>query len=152
MRPNQEPTPLPKRNHNRRRFLQAATAAFAALATPGLVSAEAENSDFMIVECKRLPSMREDSKAGEYLPQRIGQRLRRFEKVYVWEKPHAQERRFNDQIAERLGAPADSIVYVQETHPFFRVEGPEQRCILPPENPKEVTKESDLDGPPGFAS
>lgn len=135
----------------RRRILRGALAAAALVLSLPTSAFAVDTSDWMTIECNRLPVMRTDSKHGEYLPLRVGARLKRFERVYIYGTPHAQEREFNNAIAERLNASVDAIVYIPERQ-FFRVVGDEQRCILPPDNPKEVTKESDLDGPPGLAS
>lgn len=102
------------------------------------------------ISCERLPEQRKDSKEGTYLPLKIGERLKRFERVYIYGTPHAQERVFNDEIAKRLGAPPDSIVYFSEKQ-FFRVKGNEQNCVVTPDTPNEVTDPKKLDIPGGIA-
>lgn len=68
--------------------------------------------------------------------------------MYVYGTPHAQERAFNDEIAKRLGALPDSIVYFSEKQ-FFRVIGPENRCVATGDSPNEVTKPEMFDTPAG---
>ena len=127
-------------------FLAAITLA---ASLPAITFAESA-PNIIEISCERLPEQRKDSEEEKYLSLKLGERLKRFKNIYIYGTPHAQERAFNDDIARRLGAPPDSIVYFSERQ-FFRVIGPEQNCVVTPDTPNEVTDPKKFDIPGGIA-
>lgn len=144
----------PVKRTAKRNFKQRLANSFLAAITltnslPAISFAQAQ-PNIIEISCERLPEQRKDSKEGTYLPLKIGERLKRFKNVYIYGTPHAQERAFNDEIAKRLGAPPDSIVYFNEKQ-GFRVKGSEQNCVATPDTPNEITRPEMLDIPGGIA-